>query len=122
MKHGVLVVDDHTDTLSVMQRLLRRLGYAVSVADGVESALRLAEGEAFDLVISDLGLQDGSGHELIQRLQQSGKEIPSIAVSGYGMKEDVTQSQNAGFAAHLTKPVSSELLKATIQRLLAAGR
>jgi signal transduction histidine kinase/DNA-binding response OmpR family regulator len=117
----ILVVDDHTDTLSVMQRLLRRLGYAVSVADGMESALRLADAETFDLVISDLGLPDGSGHELIQHLQRSGKQIPSIAVSGFGMKEDIAQSHNAGFAAHLTKPVSSQLLKATIQRLLAPG-
>ncbi|MBV8898519.1 MAG: response regulator [Verrucomicrobia bacterium] len=115
----ILVVDDHADTLNVMQRLLQRLGYAVSTADGVESAMSLATGEAFDLVISDLGLQDGTGHELIQRLQWSGKRIPSIAVSGYGMKEDIAQSDQAGFAAHLTKPVSSQLLKATIERLLA---
>jgi CheY-like chemotaxis protein len=115
----ILVVDDHADTLNVMQRLLQRLGYAVSTADGVESAMSLATGEAFDLVISDLGLQDGTGHELIQRLQRSGKRIPSIAVSGYGMKEDLAQSHQAGFAAHLTKPVSSQLLKATIERLLA---
>lgn len=114
----ILMVDDHVDTLSVMQRLLRRLGHAVSVADGVESALRLAASETFDLLISDLGLQDGSGHELIHRLQQSGKQIPGIAVSGFGMKEDIAKSRNAGFAAHLTKPVSSEVLKATIQRLL----
>ncbi|MBV9998558.1 MAG: response regulator [Verrucomicrobia bacterium] len=116
----ILMVDDHADTLSVMQRLLRRLGHEVSVADGVESALRLAASEAFDLLISDLGLQDGSGHDLIRRLQQqNGRQIPGIAVSGFGMKEDIAKSRNAGFAAHLTKPVSSEVLKATIQRLLA---
>lgn len=118
-QHRILVVDDHADTLNVMQRLLRRLGYAVSTADGVESALRLAAGAPFDLVISDLGLQDGTGHELIQRLRLSGRQIPGIAVSGYGMKEDIAQSRQAGFAAHLTKPVSNQLLKATIQRLLS---
>jgi CheY-like chemotaxis protein len=103
-----------------MQKLLRRLGYVVTTADGVESALRIAAHEAFDLLVSDLGLQDGTGYELLQRLQRTGRQMPSIAVSGYGMKEDVARSRSAGFAAHLTKPISSQLLQATIERLLAA--
>jgi CheY-like chemotaxis protein len=118
-QHRILVVDDHPDTLNVMERLLRRLGYAVNIADGVESALRLAADEAFDLVISDLGLQDGTGYDLIERLRRSGKQIPSIAVSGFGMKENIAQSHSAGFAAHLTKPISSQVLRITIERLLA---
>ncbi|MBV9491929.1 MAG: response regulator [Verrucomicrobia bacterium] len=117
----VLVVDDHPDTLAVIQKLLRRLGYAVNTADGVESALQAATQEIFDVVISDLGLQDGTGHELVQRLRRCGREVPSIAVSGYGMKEDIARSRSAGFAAHLTKPISSRLLQDTIERLLTGG-
>ena len=60
------------------------------------------------MLLSDLGLPDGSGHDLMRQLVASGKRLPGIALSGYGMAADVQQSREAGFAEHVIKPVKME--------------
>lgn len=112
----VLLVEDHADTLRVMARLLRSSGYTVSTAENIRDALRLADAEPFDLLISDLGLPDGSGHDLMRQVQAK-QPIRGIALSGFGMDEDVQKSQEAGFTQHLTKPASLELLEAAIRQV-----
>jgi CheY-like chemotaxis protein len=72
----------------------------------------------FDLVVSDLGLPDGSGLDVMRRLARQG--VPGIALSGYGMEEDLRRSREAGFACHLTKPVSLERLERALREV--AGR
>ncbi len=81
-------------------------------------ALRLAGLEQFDLLLSDIGLPDGSGHELIRRIRKT-RSVKAIAVSGFGMDEDVLRSRDAGFFDHLTKPVSIERLQEAIDQLTA---
>ena len=71
--------------------------------------------DTFDLVISDLGLPDGSGHDLMRRLKAS-HDLDGICLSGYGMDEDVARSLDAGFREHLTKPVNFEKLRAAVDR------
>jgi CheY-like chemotaxis protein len=71
-----------------------------------------------DLVISDVGLPDGTGLELMRRLSSSGP-LPGIALSGYGMDFDIEQSKKAGFARHLTKPITTPLLFKAIAELTA---
>ena len=78
----------------------------VETAGDVATALELAGRHPFDLLISDLGLPDGSGHDLMRELRSRGHTFPGIALSGYGQEEDILRSREAGFAAHLTKPVS----------------
>lgn len=102
----ILLVEDHGDTSRVMQRFLAAEGHKVQVAADVATALKLAVEQPFDLLLSDLGLPDGSGFDLMRALRAKGLHTPAIALSGYGQEQDIRQSHEAGFAAHLTKPVS----------------
>ncbi len=113
----VLVVDDHADTMRIMQRILKGWGMHATGASGIEDAMQALSRGKFDLLISDIGLPDGSGCELIQRVRKH-QQIPAIALSGFGMETDIQRSLDAGFAAHLTKPVSLEQLQSAIAALL----
>jgi PAS domain S-box-containing protein len=112
----ILIVDDHADTSRVMQLLLERRGYTVQTASTVGSALEAALEGDYDLLISDIGLPDGSGLDLMRQLQES-KPIVGVALSGFGMEEDIQKSIQAGFVEHLTKPVNFKQLQEVIQRL-----
>jgi len=111
-------VEDDKSTLGVMARLLSKRGHHVAMASTVHEALTIAEGEGFDLLISDLGLPDGTGYELMRALRQV-RGLKGIALSGYGMEEDIRLSYNAGFDTHLTKPVNLKMLEAAIARVVA---
>ena len=115
-KRCILVVDDHEDTLLSMKILLTRLGYEVLAAENMTDALRIAEEKHFDILLSDIGLPDGSGLELVKRIQAI-RNVPALALSGFGMDEDVERSHNAGFSDHLTKPVSIDRLQAAIAEI-----
>ena len=117
----VLLVDDHADTLKVMTQLVSRRGYRVVSATDCRSALEVARQHHVDLVVSDLGLPDGSGLTLLGQLR-SIHDVPAVALSGYGMESDVAQSRAAGYDEHFTKPVDFPLLILTIAKLLAAVR
>lgn len=114
----ILIVEDNSDTSQVMRHLLERRGYSVVAVHTMQAALDATSTGEFDLIISDIGLPDGSGIELMQTLRETGP-IKGIAVSGYGMEEDVRRSMDAGFAEHLTKPVSFQRLSKAIKTLLA---
>ena len=113
----LLLVEDHHDTARKLRTLLERSGYAVSIANDVAGALALAGRETFDLVVSDLGLPDGSGYDVMAGLQIT-QPLPGIAMSGYGMDEDVHRSRAAGFAEHLVKPIDVPQLRAAIRRVM----
>ena len=106
----ILLVEDHSDTAFVMQLLLENCGYEVQITGDVAGALAATAVQSFDLLISDLGLPDGSGLELMRQLRGHGSSMRSIALSGYGREEDVRRSKEAGFNAHLTKPVDADAL------------
>ncbi len=113
----LLLVEDHASTRDTLARLLRRRGHHVTEADSVAAALAEAEGGAFDLVISDVGLADGSGHELMEQLAVR-FGLRGVSLSGYGMEKDVASSLRAGFAVHLTKPVGIDELEEAIRKAL----
>ena len=113
----ILVVDDHVDTSKVMGRLLARLGYQVRTAGTVHAAVEAMASDPADVVISDLGLPDGHGHDLMRRLRESQPGLKGIALSGYGTEEDVRKSRDAGFHTHLTKPTDFDHLLQTIREL-----
>jgi PAS domain S-box-containing protein len=115
----ILFVEDHEDTARALSRLLMNAGYAVSHANSVARARELAAGQRFDLVISDLGLPDGSGLDLMGQLSETWS-LPGIALSGFGTDDDVAASNAAGFAEHITKPVDWERLRSAIERLTLA--
>ncbi|MDI1312287.1 response regulator [Prosthecobacter sp.] len=114
----LLVVEDHPDTLVTLTRLLTRRGYTVRTAACIAECLEVAREYEFDLLISDIGLPDGRGTELLEQLHAlHGKRPPAIAMSGFGMDDDVERSQQAGFSEHLTKPVEFSALQHAIARL-----
>lgn len=118
-KLRILMVEDHEHTALVMSRLLRRAGHDVVTANSVQSALETLRSTKIDLLVSDLGLPDGNGFQVMRELAKQG-EAKGIAVSGYGMDEDVAQSSAAGFSAHLTKPISPEQLERAIHEVTGA--
>jgi two-component system, chemotaxis family, CheB/CheR fusion protein len=113
----ILLVEDHGDTARVLSRVLSAHGHTVERAGDVATALDLARKETFDVLLSDLGLPDGSGYDLMRQLLLSSRCLPAIAISGYGMASDVQQSREAGFTEHLTKPVSMDSLLAAVNRV-----
>src|SRR4051812_36616548 len=102
----VLVAEDQVDSRSALERLLTQNGYAVHAAATVAEAIALAERHGCDLLISDIGLPDGSGLELMQRVQVMHRHSKGIAITGFTSPEDVRACTEAGFARFLPKPVS----------------
>jgi signal transduction histidine kinase len=108
----VLVVEDQPDTLRLLEQLLQQNGYAVATAQDVKSAVDQLNRQSFDVLVSDISLPDGSGHELMK--QPSAQHVKAIALSGQADDRDQSASLLAGFSAHLTKPVNFATLKETI--------
>ena len=120
----VLLVEDHGPTRTALSDLLARRAYEVLAASSVAEARALAGANRFDLLISDIGLPDGNGYELMAEFRLRGSTI-GIALTGYGMEQDLAQSESAGFVAHLTKPVRVQSLDAALNeamRLLSEDR
>ena len=117
----ILLVDDHADTCAILEKLLTGHGHRVTAARDMRSALDCAEGERFDLVISDVGLPDGSGMELMTHLKATSR-IPGIAMSGFGTSADIERSLGAGFSEHLVKPITMERLESAIEAVMGSKR
>ena len=114
----ILLVEDHDDTARVLSKLLSLSGYAVCTTGTCAGAIELCGQQQFDLLISDVGLPDGSGYDLMREILARRCVSKGIAVSGYGNDEDVEQSIRAGFSEHLVKPVAFDTLRAAIRRVI----
>jgi hypothetical protein len=112
----VLLVDDDADTRLILGRLLTKCGHEVVPADSAEAALEFLSAQSFDALISDIGLPDGSGYDLVREARQK-QPLKGIAFSGFGAEEDVRRSREAGFDYHLTKPVNFQDLRALLQQI-----
>jgi CheY-like chemotaxis protein len=109
----VLLVEDHESSRQVLERLLTRRGFRVTTAENVTDALaRCAQG-SFQLLISDIGLPDGDGYQVMRHFRQTQFGL-GIAITGYGMEQDVQQGLDAGFTAHVVKPVTVAKLDAAL--------
>lgn len=115
----ILLVEDHEPTRAPLARLLTRRGYEVVAAGSSSTALEEAAKARFDLVLSDIGLPDGDGFELMSKLREL-YGMKGIALTGYGMEEDVLRSGTSGFIAHLTKPISVLVLDRALAAALPA--
>jgi signal transduction histidine kinase/CheY-like chemotaxis protein len=113
----ILIVEDEPATLRLMARLLRGLGHFVATANSIDSGYEVYESGEFDLIVSDIGLPDGTGLELMRRVVALRGQIPAIALTGYGMEEDIQKSREAGFTTHMTKPIDFTKLAAMIQQV-----
>jgi signal transduction histidine kinase/ActR/RegA family two-component response regulator len=114
----VLLVEDHEPTRIALANLLTRRHYDVRPAGTLKNAYELAAQEKFDLVISDIGLPDGTGYELISKLKAK-FGLRGIALTGYGMEQDITRAKDAGFVAHLIKPVRIDALEKILSEVCA---
>jgi two-component system CheB/CheR fusion protein len=119
----ILLVDDTPDTLETFGYLLEHEGAAVTPATSGAEALRLAENESFDLVISDVGMPEMDGYEMMRQMRDrpSTRDLPAIALTGYGRPQDVQRALAAGFNAHVDKPVDMEHLREVIKAVLAGA-
>ncbi len=115
---SVLLVEDHEPTLAILARLLRQLGHRVTKTSSVSSAIAAASEDGFDLIISDLGLPDGSGLDIMRALRDRYADR-AIALTGYGAETDIAASREAGFAEHLVKPIDMTALEDAMHRIVA---
>jgi PAS domain S-box-containing protein len=116
-KVKLLLLEDHADTARALSRLLENRGYRTQIAPTVAAALEAVDQTEFDLLLCDLGLPDGTGMDFIGKIRRE-RKTPAIALTGFGMQQDVDRARQAGFDAHLTKPVNMQKLEATIWQLL----
>lgn len=114
-RYNILLVEDHADTAEALTVFLENEGYRVAVAASIARALAV-DLTSVDVMISDLGLPDGSGLDLMRQLGEGAP--PAIAFSGYGMPEDLASSKRAGFYLHLTKPLDFQQLRSALRELL----
>ena len=117
-KVTILLVEDNKSTLLVMQRMLKRLGHNILTAMSIKEAFEQAENNDFDIVISDIGLPDGSGHDLMEKLLIMKPKLVGIAASGFGTQEDINKSLSSGFCDHITKPIELSVLKSVINNVI----
>jgi CheY-like chemotaxis protein len=117
----ILVVEDHLDSAAVMKYILTQAGHSVCHATSVASAIEAVTSQSFDVILSDIGLPDGDGVSLIKAVRQL-CGAPAIALSGYGMREEIERCLRAGFSKHLIKPVTLDTLVETIAKVHAAAK
>jgi CheY-like chemotaxis protein len=112
----ILVVEDHGDTRRTLSQLLSHFGHDISVAESTQSAKEIVDSREFDVVLSDIALPDGSGYEVITHAKQK-QPVKGVALTGFGMDEDIRRSKEAGFDFHLTKPVDFAELRTVLGQL-----
>ena len=114
----ILLVEDHSDTLLMLTRLLESRGFDVVRADSCQSAREVAVQASLDLAVVDIGLPDGSGLDLIQELKRR-LGVPALAITGYGTSGDTAQYREAGADWWLVKPVEAAPLLGAVDALLS---
>ncbi|HWA24595.1 MAG TPA: MHYT domain-containing protein [Lacunisphaera sp.] len=115
---AVLLVEDHEASRVVLKKLLQRQGHDVTAAATAGEALAAGRQRQFDLVVSDIGLPDQDGYELMQSLRRT-QPVVGVALTGYGMTDDIRRAMESGFAAHVTKPVTAQQLTEALAKALA---
>ena len=114
-----LVVDDVADVTEMLAVVLSHAGYSVVTAASAPAALKAARERQFDVIISDIGMPEMNGYQLARemRLLPGYETVPMVAVTGYSMFDDKERSTNAGFNAHMTKPIDPRALLDLIEQL-----
>ncbi len=119
--HGikVLVVDDESDSLTVVERILKRVGASVCACESMEKALDAFPEFKPHVIVSDIGMPGHDGYELIRSLRTmpGGRSVPAVALTALARSEDRTRAIRAGFQLHMPKPVESAELVAVVQNL-----
>ena len=118
----ILVVEDHPDTRSMLERMLSSWGHEVVTADGVRAGLTELKNRQFDTVVSDIALGDGSGYELMQEARRFGVDAQGIAISAYRFPEAVWEPKVTGFDSYVLKPFTMDELRSAVEKRGVSGR
>jgi CheY-like chemotaxis protein len=118
-RRTALVVDDVADVTEMLAVVLTHAGYSVVTAASAPAALKAARERQFDVIISDIGMPEMNGYQLAREVRQlpGYQTVPMVAVTGYSMFDDKERSTNAGFNAHMTKPIDPRALLELIEQL-----
>jgi CheY-like chemotaxis protein len=111
----ILLVEDHEDTREVLARLLTHWGFDVARAENLKTGLAQLAGGPFDVLLSDIGLPDGTGHALVSEARRRGKNLLAIALSGFGHPTEVQVAKLSGFDHHLSKPCDCQQLRTILE-------
>jgi CheY-like chemotaxis protein len=111
----ILLVEDHRDTAEVVRKLLHHEGHVVDVAVTLSDALAQCRESNYDVALCDLGLPDGSGLDLARTLKGECPDTRFVALTAHGMPKEVEEASAAGFHAHLLKPITAEVLFASLR-------
>src|ERR1044071_5296493 len=114
----ILVVEDHSDTLQALSRLLNHFGHEISTADDAQSAVDMIKAKEFDVVLSDIGLPDGNGYDVVVEAKRKGA-VKAVAISGFAARDDIERGRKAGFDFHLAKPVDFHELRSVLGQIAA---
>lgn len=118
---SIVVVDDEPDARDLLRRVLEESGARVHAAASAEEALALVQRERPDVLVSDIGMPDVDGYELLRRVRrlppEEGGTLPAIALTAFARPEDRQRALDAGFAAHLSKPMNPAEVTAAVGRL-----
>jgi CheY-like chemotaxis protein len=115
---NILIVEDHEHSALGLARVLTRQGHSVQVAGTLEEARGLVADRSFDIALCDLGLPDGDGCDLMRELAAQ-YNIKGIALTGFGMPQDLERAKEAGFCAHLLKPIMFTDLEKLLEKVTA---
>jgi CheY-like chemotaxis protein len=114
----ILVVEDHSDTLQALSRLLTHFGHEISLADGAQNALSMINSKEFDVVLCDIALPDGNGYDVVAHAKRKGP-VTAVALSGFSATDDIERGRKAGFDFHLAKPVDFHELRSVLGQIAA---
>ena len=114
----ILVVEDHSDTLEALSRLLDHFGHEISTANDAQSALDMINSEEFDVVLCDIALPDGTGYDVIAEAKRK-RVLKAVALSAFAARDDVERGKKAGFDFHLAKPVDFHELRSVLGQIAA---
>jgi CheY-like chemotaxis protein len=117
----ILVVDDDADARFLVKEILGRSGGEVRACASASEALALVASFVPDVIVSDLGMPEVDGYELLDRLRESVGVIPSIALSAYARPDDRTRALRAGYSAHVSKPVDPDDLISAVAVVTGRG-
>jgi len=114
----ILVVEDHSDTLEALSRLLNHFGHEISTADNAQSAREMINSKEFDVILCDIALPDGNGYDVIAEAKRK-RPFKAVALSGFAARDDIERGRKAGFDFHLAKPVDFHELRSVLGQIAA---
>lgn len=107
----MLIVDDNIPAADGLAKLMNRIGVQAEARYSGREALKIAHPAVYDMILLDIGMPEMDGYELVKLLRERGIRSPIVALSGYGLSDDKRKAREAGFTAHLTKPVGLQELR-----------